>query len=136
MEQTWPQLLACACREGARVLWGDETAVQGEANWVRGFAPRGKTPVLRRPTRRDRLSVISAISARGQLSFNIIEGAINPERFIEFPERLVQEARQKIFPVAGNLRVHHAKRVSARLSDKGDRIERVFLPPYTSESRP
>jgi len=66
MEQTWPQLLARARKEGARALWGDETAVQEEANWVRGFAPRGKTPVLRRPTHRDRLSVISAISARGQ----------------------------------------------------------------------
>jgi len=65
LEQTWPQLLARARREGARVLWGDETAVKEDANWVRGYAPRGKTPVLRTPTRRDRLSMISAISARG-----------------------------------------------------------------------
>lgn len=65
LEQTWPQLLARARREGARVLWGDETAVKEDANWVRGYAPRGKTPVLRTPTRRDRLSMISAISVCG-----------------------------------------------------------------------
>jgi len=48
----------------------------------------------------------------------------------------VQDARQKIFLVVDNLRVHHAKRVSAWLSDQKDRIELVFLPPHAPESNP
>jgi hypothetical protein len=43
--------LARARSEGAKVLWGDETAVKEDANWVRGYAPRGKTPLLKIPTR-------------------------------------------------------------------------------------
>ena len=84
LEETWPQVLARARAEGATVLWGDETAVKEDANWVRGFAPRGKTPVLATPTRWHKLSMISAISARGEVAFKIIEGSIDTDRFIEF----------------------------------------------------
>lgn len=136
LEETWPQVLARARAEGATVLWGDETAVKEDANWVRGLAPRGKTPVLKVPNRWDKLSVISAISARGQVAFKIVEGAIYTDRFIEFLELLLQDARQKIFLVVDNLRVHHAKKVTAWLSDKKDRIELIFLPPYAPESNP
>jgi hypothetical protein len=44
----------------------------------------------------------------------------------------VRDARQKIFLVVDNLRVHHAKKVTAWLSDKQDKIERIFLPPDAS----
>jgi transposase len=136
LEETWPQVLARARAEGATVLWGDETAVKEDAHWVRGYAPRGKTPVLKMRTRWDKLSMISAISARGQIAFQIVEGTINAECFLAFLELLLQDARQKIFLVVDNLRVHHAKPVTAWLADKQDRIELVFLPPYAPESNP
>lgn len=136
LDQTWPEVLARARAEGATVLWGDETAVKEDGNWVRGYAPRGNTPVLKTPTRWDTLSMISAISARGQIVFQIVEGSINTERFIEFLELLIKDAPQKIFLVVDNLRVHHAKKVTEWLSDKQHRIELVFLPPYAPESNP
>lgn len=136
LKQTWPQVLARARAEAATILWGDETAVKEDANWVRGFAPRGKTPVLRTPTRWHKLSMISAISARGQVAFKIVEGAINTDRFIEFLGLLLQDTQQKIFLIVDNLRVHHAKKVTEWLADKKDQIELVFLPPYAPESNP
>jgi transposase len=136
LEETWPQVLARAQAEGATILWGDETAVKEDANWVRGFAPRGKTPVLKTPTRWDKLSMISAISARGEVAFKIVEGAINTERFIEFLGSLLQDAKRKIFLVVDNLRVHHARKVKEWLADKNDKIELIFLPPYAPESNP
>ncbi len=51
LEQTWPQLLARARAEGARILWADETAVKEDAHWVRGYARRGQPPVLKTPAR-------------------------------------------------------------------------------------
>lgn len=136
LKETWPQVAARAKAEGAVVLWGDETAVKEDANWVRGYAPRGKTPVLRTPTRWSKLSMISAISARGQIAFKIVEGSINTDQFIEFLAGLVEDAEQKIFLVVDNLRVHHAKKVTEWLADKQDQIELVFLPPYAPESNP
>jgi transposase len=136
LEQTYPQVLARAKAENATILWGDETAVKEDTHWIRGYAPKGQTPVLKTPTRWDKLSMISAISARGECAFQIVEGSINTARFLEFLGRLIEGATRKIFLVVDNLRVHHAKQVSEWLQEKQDRIELVFLPPYAPESNP
>jgi len=98
--------------------------------------PRQFIEVLKTPTRWHKLSMISAISARGECAFQIVEGSINTTRFLEFLGRLIEGATRKIFLVVDNLRVHHAKQVSEWLQDKQDRIELVFLPPYAPESNP
>lgn len=136
LKETYPALVARAKAEGGVIYWGDETAVKEDANWVRGYAPRGQTPVLATPTRWHKLSMISALSPRGEISFQIVEGTINAERFIEFLTALIEGAPRKIFLVVDNLRVHHAKIVSQWRADKHDRIELIFLPPYAPESNP
>lgn len=136
LEDTWPQVRARALAEGATILWGDETAVREDANWVRGYAPRGQTAVLKPPARWETLSMISAISARGEVAFQIVEGAVDTERFLAFLEALIQGRSQKVFLVVDNLRVHHARKVKEWLADKADRIELVYLPAYAPESNP
>ena len=132
----YPELKARACRENAVIFFGDETAVKEDGNWVRGYAPRGQTPVLSVPTRWEKLSMISAISPRGEVSFQIVEGSINADRFIEFLGQLIGGARQKIILIVDNLRVHHARVVQAWLADKTAKIELAYLPPYNPESNP
>lgn len=136
LNETYPALVAKARAEGAVIYFGDETAVKEDANWVRGYAPKGETPVLAVPTRWVKLSMISAISPRGAVAFRIVEGTVNAERFIEFLAALIDGAPRKIILVVDNLRVHHAKIVTAWLADKTDRIELAFLPPYNPEANP
>jgi len=136
LKETYPALAAKAKAEGAVIYFGDETAVKEDAVWVRGFAPKGKTPVLAKPNRWDKLSMISAISARGEVAFKVIEGGFNAERFIEFLAALISDAPRKIILIVDNLSVHKASRVKAWLQDKKDRIELAFLPPYAPESNP
>ncbi|QSA98503.1 transposase [Methylococcus sp. EFPC2] len=80
--------------------------------------------------------MISALSARGELMFKIVEGSINTERFIDFLAALIEGAPRKIFLVVDNLRVHHPKKVTEWLAGKESQIEieLVFLPPYAPES--
>lgn len=125
LKDSYPALLARAQAEGALIYWGDETAVKEDANWIRGYAPRGKTPVLATPTRWRKLSMISAISARGQISFRIVEGSINTDRCT------AQDLSRRRQPARASRQA--GKRVAA---DKIDRIELVFLPPYAPESNP
>ena len=136
LETTYPQVKARAQSEGAVIYWGDETAVKEDAHWVRGYAPKGQTPVLTVPARWHSLSMISAISPRGEVQFQIVEGSINSERFIAFLATLVDGAPRKIFLVVDNLRVHHARVVREWLADKAHQIELVYLPPYAPESNP
>jgi len=136
LNQTYPLLAAKARAEDAVIYFGDETAVKEDANWVRGYAPKGQTPVLATPTRWVKLSMISAISARGHVAFRIVDGTINADRFLEFLVALIEGAPRKIILVVDNLRVHHAKAVTEWLADKTDRIELAFLPPYNPEANP
>ena len=136
LNHTYPALVAKARAEGAVIYFGDETAVKEDANWVRGYAPKGQTPVLATPTRWVKLSMISAISPRGEVAFRIVDGSINADRFMAFLAALIDGAPRKIILVVDNLRVHHAKVVSAWLADKKDRIELAFLPPYNPEANP
>jgi transposase len=136
LKETYPALAAKAKAEGAVIYFGDETAVKEDAVWVRGFAPKGKTPVLAKPNRWDKLSMISAISARGEIAFKIIEGEFNAERFLEFLAALILDAPRKIILIVDNLSVHKASLVKAWLQDKKDRIESAFLPPNAPESNP
>ena len=136
LRETYPTIAARAKAEGAVIYWADETAVKEDANWMRGFAPAGRTPVLERPARWGKLSMISAITNRGEISFQIVEGTINAERFIEFLVQLIQDAPAKLFLIVDNLRVHHAKRVRQWAEPLKDKIELFYLPPYAPESNP
>ena len=136
LKDTYPAIEAKAKAEGAVIFFGDETAVKEDSVWIRGFAPKGKTPVLEKPNRWDKLSMISAISAKGEIAFKIIDGGFNAERFIEFLEALISDAPRKIILIVDNLKVHKAALVKEWLKDKQDQIELAFLPPYAPESNP
>jgi transposase len=136
LRETYPEVEARAKAEGGRIMWGDETAVKEDAHWVRGFSPPGKTPVLKLRARWTKLSMISAISARGEITFRIVEDTINAERFIAFLAGLIQHADRKIFLIVDNLTAHHAKLVKTWMTGREHQIELVFLPPYAPESNP
>ncbi len=87
------------------------------------------------PARWGKLSMISAITNRGEICFQIVEGTINAERFIEFLAHL-QDATAKIFLIVDNLRVHHAKIVREWAKPLKHKIELFYLPPYAPESNP
>ena len=46
-ETVYPQIQARAKKDKAEIHWGDETGIQNDAYHARGFAPKGKTPVVR-----------------------------------------------------------------------------------------
>ena len=52
---------------------------------------------------------------------------------IQFLERLIREADQKVFLILDNRRVPHSVKVQQWLADKRERIELFFLPSYAPE---
>src|SRR5215208_1943922 len=134
LESTYP---AIACKaKGQEIQWADETGLSNQANYGRSFAPKGRTPIIRRPARRVSQSMISSLTNRGKLRFMIYEGALNTAIFLSFLRRLVREAACKLFVVIDNLPVHRARRVTAWVQNHADQIELVYLPPYAPEHNP
>jgi len=135
LHETYPSIVERAKAENAEIYWGDETGVQNTADYLRGYAPVGQTPVIRVEAQKLKANLLSAISGRGKLRFMVYE-KLTPETLIDFMGRLVRDSARKVFLILDNLRIHHARTVSEWLRKNKDRIEVFFLPPYAPEYNP
>jgi transposase len=92
--------------------------------------------VVRVCHRRAGLTLISAVTNRGELRWMIVDGAVNAPTFIRFLARLIREARCKVFLILDRLRVHRARLVQDWLAEHGSEIEVHYLPSYSPELNP
>jgi transposase len=136
LERDYPAIARRAKAERAVICWGDETGLSNQDQVGRSYAPKGRTPVVRRTARRITQSMISAVSNRGLMRFMLYEGALDVERFLGFLRRLVKDARQKLFLIVDNLKVHHARKVEARVASHAHEVELFYLPAYAPEHNP
>jgi len=136
LDDTYPEIKKRARKENAEIYWGDETGVRNDCQHSRGYAPRGKTPVVEINAKRFSLNMISAISNQGLLRFMMYEETMTARVLLRFLKRLTKDAGRKVFLVLDNLRVHHAKLVKAWLEEHSDEIEVFYLPSYSPELNP
>lgn len=82
-------------------------------------------------------NMISTVTNRGKLRFMQYRGMLTAQVLIRFLVRLIREAQGcKVFLILYNLRVHHSKKVSARVGERKELIELFFLPAYAPEMNP
>ena len=136
LSKTYPTISARAKSEGADIYWGDETGLRSSDVRGRGFAPRGKTPVVEATALYQNISMVSAITNKGKVQWMFVDGSVNAERFTEFLTRLVMDADRKIFLILDNLRVHHSKPVKEWIEENKKEIELFFLPAYSPDLNP
>jgi len=136
LDTDYPVIASRAKEEKAEIHWGDETGIQTGANRVRGFAPKGETPVIRMVAKKSHVSMISAITNGGKVRFMIYRDAMNSELLIKVMTRLTRDAGRKVFLILDNLRVHHGKTVKQWLEEHREQIEVFHLPSYSPELNP
>jgi transposase len=136
VEQEFPGIKERAKAENAEIYWGDETGIQNTANYLKGYAPIGKTPVVQVDSQKIKINMLSAISNRGKLRFMLYKDNMNAEKLIDFMGRLIKDTKRKVFLILDNLRAHHSKKVSEWLKNHKEEIEIFFLPPYSPEYNP
>ena len=123
LDTDYPVIASRAKEEKVEIHWGDETGIQTGANRVRGFAPKGETPVISMVAKKSRVSMISAITNGGKVRFIMYQEAMNSGLLIKFVNRLIKDAGRKVFLIRDNLRVHHGKTVKQRLEEHREQIE-------------
>jgi transposase len=136
LDEEYPAMAKRAKQEGAEIHWGDEAGVRSDCQYGRGYAPKGKTPVIRLSAKRASINMISAITNQGKVRFMLYQDTMNAKMFIKFIKQLLKEADRKIFLILDNLRVHHARVVKDGLKDYTEAIELFFLPAYSPELNP
>jgi hypothetical protein len=118
-------------RRGRRPRPGPDRPLRQE---LRRYGPQGQTPILTQTRQTFSMSMIAAVSNRGLMRFTLYEGALNGAIFIDFMTRLVSDAKQKVFLIVGDPRVHLASFdknsgvVQEWLAHHKDEIEIFTLP--------
>jgi transposase len=70
------------------------------------------------------------------MHFDVIEESMSAEKFINFLQKLRQDAGCPVFVIADNARYHHSKKVQAFLETHLGEIMMAFLPAYSPELNP
>jgi len=102
----------------------------------KSFAPKGKTPVLKKTGNRFYLNEISAISNQGHLVFMVVDSNFNGVVFIRFLNQLIKSFSKKVFLIADSHPVHLGKKGSDWLLEHSQEIEMFPLPGYSPELNP
>ena len=136
LRRDYPAIAARAKRARGAVFWGDETGLRSDDVRGRSFAPRGRTPLVRVCRKRAGLSLISAVTNRGELRWMVADGAVNAPTFIRFLQRLIRDARRKVFLILDRLTAHRARLTRDWLAAHRSEIEVHYLPSYSPELNP
>ena len=136
LDDEYPSIKSRAKKENAEIYWADETGMRNDSQHERGYAPKGKTPVVRLNANRTSTNMISAITNQGKVRFRVFDGTMNADILIDFCKRLIKSAKRKVYLILDNLRVHHARIFKSWLAEHSDEIEVFYLPSYSPELNP
>jgi len=136
MQEHYPFIAAQAKKEKAEIYWGDETGLQTTAHRARGFAPKGKKPILRICAKKSSISMVSAINNEGQIRFMLYKKGMTAKLLIKFMGRLTRDADRKVYLILDNLRSHHSKEVKEWVQEHNEEIAVFHLPSYSPELNP
>ena len=136
LDEQYPTIVERAKIEKAEIHWGDETGLCNDSQHGRSYAPRGKTPAIRMPAKKERINLISSITNQGKVRFMLYRNTMNSRTLIKFLKRLIKDVGHKVYLILDNLRVHHSKVVRDWLEKHEEQIELFFLPSYSPELNP
>ena len=137
LKKEYPKIKALAQREKAEIFFGDAAHMRSDHHAGRTWGKKGETPVVEATGARYGMSLISAISARGQMRFMIKEkGGVNAAVFIEFLKRLITGAKRQIFLIVDRGPAHVAKKTKAFVENLNGRLRLFYLPPYSPDRNP
>jgi transposase len=136
LDITYPKIAKRSKKESAEIHWLDETGLNSYSNYLRGYAPIAKTPIIRMKAKRLSINIISSISKLGKMRFMTYKNSLNTKIFIKFISRLCKDVDRKVFVIMDNLAVHHSKKFMAWLEKRKNRIEVFYLPSYSPELNP
>jgi transposase len=137
LKKEYPKIKALAQREKAEVFFGDAAHMRSDHHAGRTWGKRGETPVVETTGARHRMSLISAITARGHMRFMIKEkGGVNADVFIEFLKRLITGAKHPIILIVDRGPAHIAKKTKVFVENLNGKLRLFYLPPYSPDRNP
>jgi transposase len=132
----FPLIQRVAEKIGADIAFEDESGIGIRTRSGRTWGQVNKTPVVTVNQQRGSYNVLSAVTATGELDFDIEEAPINGKRYIEFLEKLLKGRTHPLIVIADNASFHRSKEVRDFVRSHRHQIRLFFLPPYSPEMNP
>ena len=98
------------------------------------WAKVGRRPVVESNSGSpSRVNMISAVSAKGQLHFQVVDGNVNSGVFLEWLKRLVGDIEGKIFLILDGHGIHKTKEVADYVESTNGQLTLFYLPTYSPQ---
>lgn len=134
--EKFPKLQARARQYGAKIYFLDESGFSSEPNLRRTYGLKGKTPVVTTSGQRQKVNVISAVTAQGAFWCQVYTHTLKQGAFIEFLKDFMAGQRGKVFLVLDSHPAHIANSVKEYVQSTQGKLELHFLPPYAPDLNP
>jgi transposase len=134
--EVFPRLRSRAKRVGAPIFFLDEAGVRSDQVLGRTWGLRGQTPEVPTSGRRQSVSAISAVNARGAFWYEIYTQRLNALGFVELLKHFMRSRKGPVFLVLDGHPAHIAKAVAQYVQSLKGRLELHFLPGYAPELNP
>jgi transposase len=134
--EEYPVMRAEAKKVGATIYFAEEASVRSDYHAGTSWAPVGRTPVVRCTGARLSVNMISAVTATGSFKYDIISGALDAEKFIDFCDKLLTDTSGPVFLVVDGHPVHRTKAVKEYVASANGRLRLFRLPAYSPELNP
>ena len=136
VEVTYPAIVKQATEENAEIWWLDEVGARNTSNYIRGYALRGKTPVLPIASHHIGVNMISSITKTGSLRYDFYRGSFNSNIYTGFLMRLINTTDRKPFVIVDNSSTHRSKFAQEWKEKQADNITIFNLPSYAPHLNP
>lgn len=136
VEKDYPKLRKKARKLGATIFFLDEAGFSSEPNLGKSYGLKGHTPIVGTTGQRQKVSAISAVSAKGGFWSQVYTGMLNAGRFVEFLRDFRKGGRGRVFLVVDGHPSHRAKVVQKYVASTKGMLELHFLPPYAPDLNP
>jgi len=134
--QTYPEIARQAKAEGAVIYFGDEASIRSDYHAGTTWAPVGRTPVVETTGARFGVNMISAVSAKGLLRFHLVESTMTAAKFLDFCQRLLEDAKQPVVLIVDGHPAHKAAIVTRWVDSTNGRFRLYILPAYSPQLNP
>jgi transposase len=134
--EEYPALVKHAQHRGADIFFLDEAGLRSDAALQRTWGARGQTPVVQTSGQRQSINAISAVNLLGAFWYNVYDGKLNKESFVQFLKDFLRSRRRPVFLVLDRHPAHIAKLVAEYVQSLNGRLELHFLPGYAPDLNP
>lgn len=136
LEDQYPVIVEMAKKEQAEINWGGEMGLCNSDHRGRCYSTKDQTSAILLNDRHESVIFISSITNQGKVRFMFYDKTINSQVFIKFCNRLIKDARKKVYLILYNLSFNHCKIVKDWVEQNKEKIRLFYLPLYSYELNP